>query len=149
MNPAQFEQFLRAQLPIAWIAGVRLQHYTPQEAATYVVFDALNQNPFGSIFWAVEGMAAEFAGGILLMNKIAQSGHSIASLVIKNEGTFVKKALGKIVFTCSHGEAIEQLLTTAIQSGEAASIILESIGTDESGDEVARFAFTWSVKRRA
>ena len=149
MNADQFEQFLRAQLPIAWIAGVRLQHYSSDEASTYVVFDALNQNPFGSMFWAVEGMAAEFAGGILLMNKIAQSQHSIASLVIKNEGTFVKKALGKIVFTCQQGQAIEQLLQTAIQSGEAARIVLESRGTDETGDEVARFAFTWSVKRRA
>ena len=66
--------------------------------------DFLNQNPFGSMFWAVQGVAAEFAGGCMIVDKIKATGKSISSLVIKSEGSFHKKAVGSIIFTCSEGK---------------------------------------------
>ena len=73
MNAHTFEHLLRTQLPIAWIAGVRFKSYDGETFKTCVEHDFLNQNPFGSMFWAVEGMAAEFAGGMMLADKIQKS----------------------------------------------------------------------------
>ena len=37
---------------------------------TKVKFGWLNQNPFNSMFWAVQGMAAEFSTGFLCAEKL-------------------------------------------------------------------------------
>ncbi|WP_413512313.1 thioesterase [Myroides odoratus] len=148
MNQETFNEIVQTQVPIAWFAGVRLESANENETKTYVELDFVNQNPFKSMFWAVEGMAAEFAGGMMLLSKIERTRKSLASLVIKNEGHFTKKAVGKIVFSCSEGKKIDQAIAKAIDSKESVLIELTTLGTDEIGDEVARFLFTWSIKLR-
>ena len=143
-----FNDIIKKQIPIAWIAGVRFESYKDNTLQTSVVFDFLNQNPFGSMFWAVEGMAAEFAGGMMLLTKIQESGKSIATLVVRNEVNFKKKAIGKIIFTCNEGEKIDRELQKAIETGEGHLLELNSYGTDEQGDIVAEFKFIWSIKLR-
>lgn len=148
MDKKKFENILKAQIPIAWIAGVRFESCGDDTFKTKVELDLLNQNPFGSMFWAVEGMAAEFAGGMMLLNKIESSGKSIASLVIKNEVVFSKKAVGKIIFTCNEGKKIEEAIQMAITTDTPNTFELTSVGTDEANDTVAEFKFTWSIKVR-
>lgn len=91
MDNKTFKQILTTQIPIAWIAGVRLESAAENEVKTYVELDFLNQNPFKSMFWAVEGMAAEFSGGMMLLGKIEKSGKNISTLVVKNEAVYTKK----------------------------------------------------------
>ena len=148
MNQESFEQLLRSQLPIAWIAGVRLESYENGVCKTCVTHDFLNQNPFGSMFWAVQGMAAEFAGGMMLNHMIKASGKSISYLVIESKSTFHKKATGKIIFTCTQGSTIDQEIQKAIETNSPSVFELKSIGTDESNEVVAEFTFTWSIKVR-
>ena len=56
------------------------------------------------MFWAVQGMAAEFPTGILLTDQIRKSGRNISMLVLNNKANFSKKATGRINFTCDQGE---------------------------------------------
>ncbi len=148
MNQETFEHILRSQIPIAWIAGVRLESYENDVCKICVEHDFLNQNPFGSMFWAVQGMAAEFAGGMMLNYKIKSSGKSISYLVIESKSTFHKKATGKIIFTCNQGDIIDQKIQKAIDTNTPQVFELSSIGTDEADDKVAEFTFTWSIKVR-
>jgi len=148
MNKESFDHILKTQIPIAWIAGVRFESFDRDTYQTSVELDFLNQNPFGSMFWAVEGMAAEFAGGMMLVHKIEASGKNMSSLVIKSEITFSKKAVGKIIFTCKDGKKIDKEIQRAIEKNEPRTFDLTSVGTDESGDIVAEFVFTWSIKLR-
>ena len=148
MNQESFEHLLRSQLPIAWIAGVRLENYNNGTCKISVEHDFLNQNPFGSMFWAVQGMAAEFAGGMMLTHLIEDSGKNISYLVVKSESTFLKKATGKIIFSCEEGAKIKQEIQNAIESNSPSVFELSSIGTDEANDIVAEFTFTWSIKVR-
>lgn len=148
MNQEQFKQFISQQIPIAWIAGVRLAHYETHKAQTYVELDFFNQNPFQSMFWAVQGMAAEFAGGLMLLTKTQQTGQAIATLIVGIETVFTKKAIGKIVFTCDQGKLIEEKIQEAIETKMGVLLPLSSIGIDEAGDEVAKFLFTWSIKAK-
>ncbi len=148
MNQESFKHLLRSQLPIAWIAGVRLESYEHGTCRIGVKHDFLNQNPFGSMFWAVQGMAAEFAGGMMLNYKIKASGKSISYLVIESKSTFLKKATGKIIFTCDQGDTIDQEIQKAINTNTPQVFELSSIGTNEEHDVVAEFTFTWSIKVR-
>jgi hypothetical protein len=101
------------------------------------------------MFWAVEGMAAEFSTGILADRHIRRSGSRYAMLVVAMSATFSKKAVGTLVFRCDQGAAIAAALVQARATGEPQTLSLRSVGTDESGDQVAEFCFTWSFKARA
>jgi hypothetical protein len=51
----------------------------------------INQNPFNSMYFAVQAMAAELATGAFSMYQIQKSGRKISMLVANNKGNFTKK----------------------------------------------------------
>ncbi len=62
------------------------------------------------MFWAVQGMAAEFSTGALMISKIKDSGKRVSMLVTSNTASFSKKATGRITFTCNDGHLIDEAL---------------------------------------
>ncbi len=146
MNKFQLHLFLFLKIPISWIAGVRLKVMNDEICITKVKFGWLNQNPFNSMFWAVQGMAAEFSTGFLCAEKIRKSGKKISMLVVHNQAEFTKKAVGKVTFSCHQGKELDAVLQKAIETGEGQTLTLFSEGKDEKGDVVSKFAFTWSFK---
>lgn len=146
MDNKTFKQILTTQIPIAWIAGVRLESAAENEVKTYVELDFLNQNPFKSMFWAAQGMAAEMPTGILVMKAIRDSKQKISMLVTHQEAYFYKKATGKITFTCSGGKEIRAAINESIKTGEGQLIVLTATGINEDGIEVSKFHFHWSIK---
>ncbi|MBF0597252.1 DUF4442 domain-containing protein [Faecalibacter rhinopitheci] len=148
MNKAFFKSLMTTQLPIAWIAGVRLNQWEENKVSTKVKFGFLNQNPFKSMFWAVQGMAAEFSSGLMVNAKIQSSGEDISMLVIGMQAKFLKKAVGKIIFTCDQGEEIEAAIREAVATKQGVMLTVKSRGVDEQNDIVSEFEFTWTFKVR-
>ena len=146
MNKFQLHLFLFLKIPISWIAGVRLKVMNDEICITKVKFGWLNQNPFNSMFWAVQGMAAEFSTGFLCAEKIRKSGKKISMLVVHNKAEFTKKAVGRVTFSCLQGKELDAVLQKAIETGEGQTLTLFSEGKDQKGDLVSKFAFTWSFK---
>jgi len=146
MNKFQLHLFLFLKIPISWIAGVRLKEMNDEICITKVKFGWLNQNPFNSMFWAVQGMAAEFSTGFLCAEKIRKSGKKISMLVVHNQAEFTKKAVGKVTFSCHQGKELDTVLQKAIETGEGQTLTMFSEGKDQKGDLVSKFAFTWSFK---
>ena len=146
MNKFQLHLFLFLKIPISWIAGVRLKEMNDEICITKVKFGWLNQNPFNSMFWAVQGMAAEFSTGFLCAEKIRKSGKKISMLVVHNKAEFTKKAIGRVTFSCLQGKELDAVLQKAIETGEGQTLTLFSEGKDQKGDVVSKFAFTWSFK---
>ena len=146
MNKFQLHLFLFLKIPISWIAGVRLKEMNDEICITKVKFGWLNQNPFNSMFWAVQGMAAEFSTGFLCAEKIRKSGKKISMLVVHNQAEFTKKAVGRVTFSCLQGKELDAVLQRAIETGEGQTLTMFSEGKDQKGDLVSKFAFTWSFK---
>ena len=146
MNKEFFRNIISTQIPIAWIAGVRLHEWKDNTVSTKVKLGLLNQNPFKSMFWAVQGMAAEFSSGLMASAKIQQSGHNVSMLVLGMQSKFLKKAVGKIIFTCNQGEEIEAAIKKAIKTKEGVTLLVKSQGVDEQNDVVSEFEFTWTFK---
>jgi len=146
MNKFQLHLFLFLKIPISWIAGVRLKEMNDEICITKVKFGWLNQNPFNSMFWAVQGMAAEFSTGFLCAEKIRKSGKKISMLVVHNQAEFTKKAVGRVTFSCLQGKELDEILKKAIETGDGQTLTMFSEGKDEKGDVVSKFAFTWSFK---
>ena len=146
MNKFQLHLFLFLKIPISWIAGVRRKEMNDEICITKVKFGWLNQNPFNSMFWAVQGMAAEFSTGFLCAEKIRKSGKKISMLVVHNQAEFTKKAVGRVTFSCLQGKELDEILKKAIETGEGQTLTMFSEGKDQKGDLVSKFAFTWSFK---
>ncbi|MGZ0016831.1 DUF4442 domain-containing protein [Yeosuana sp. AK3] len=134
------------KLPSAYLCGVRTRFIDNDKSVVTVRHRWINQNPFKSMFWAVQGMAAEFSTGALLIGKIQESGKRISMLVTTNNATFTKKATGKITFTCKDGHAIDQAIKNTIKTGEGQSFWMQSVGVNQDGIVVSTFNFEWSIK---
>jgi len=141
--------FLFFKLPSAWLCGVRLRYLDDKRAVVKVKHRWINQNPFRSMFWAVQGMAAELSTGVLMMEGIRKSGKRISMLVANNKASFTKKATGTIVFCCEEGALVTDLINKAIETGEGQTCWLHASGINEDNIEVASFAFEWTVKLKS
>ena len=144
----QFNTYMFLRLPSAWWCGVRLESLTETEAQVRVRHRWVNQNPFRSMYWAVQGMAAEFASGALVTDHIRRSGQQVSMLVLNNKTNFSKKATGLIRFRCEDGAALKAALEQALLTGEGQTVWMKSVGTDSQGDTVSTFLFEWTLKVR-
>lgn len=142
----QINTFTFFKLPAAWWCGVRLKYLDKEKAVVKVRHRWVNQNPFKSMFWAVQGMAAELSTGALVMEKIRESGQKISMLVANNKAQFTKKATGMITFSCSDGALIQEAIDKAVASGEGQTCWMRSEGVNEDGIVVSTFEFEWTVK---
>ncbi len=137
------------KLPSAWLCGVRVKHIDATECAVGVKHKWINQNPFNSMYFAVQAMAAELSTGALVMNKIQASNKKISMLVAQNKAEFTKKATGKIRFTCFDGNKVNEALQKTIVTGEGQTFWMKSVGVNEDGVDVAVFEFEWTVKLKS
>ncbi len=146
---SNLNKFLLFKLPSAYISGVRVASINDKEATATVKYKWINQNPFQSLYWAVQGMASELTTGILVMKEIHESGEKISMLVTHQTGTFTKKATGKITFICTDVDKIKTAIETTISTGEAQVITMTAEGFNESKESVSKFDYTWGIKLKA
>ncbi|MDA0780434.1 MAG: DUF4442 domain-containing protein [Bacteroidetes bacterium] len=146
ITPATINRYTLFKLPAAYFTGVRVRAINDDSCKVSVRLGWANKNPFRSMFWAVQGMAAELTTGVLLMRTLAQKNTKASMLVIETKATFSKKAVGTIVFNCAQGAIISKTIEEAHK--EPQQVWLHAIGIDESGDEVCSFSFLWSIKMK-
>ena len=144
----KFNAYTFFKLPAAWWAGVRVKSITGQQCVVTVKHSWRNQNPFRSMFWAVQGMAAELSTGAMVVNQIKESGKHISMLVQNNNANFSKKATGRITFTCDDGHLIKAAIDKTVATGEGQTFWMKAIGVNEDGAVVSTFNFEWTVREK-
>ena len=146
-TPNQINKWMLFKLPAAWLTGVRILSISDTKCEVKVRFKWINQNPYRSMFWAVQGMAAELTTGMLLTKSIQESNTNISMLLVGNKSNFYKKAVGKIKFICDQGETAKELIDLT-KKNITHKAWLKAKGFDETGDIVSEFDFEWSCKKR-
>ncbi len=145
-SPSKLNTFLFFKLPSAFWCGVRVKSISVQQCVVTVKHRWFNQNPFNSMYFAVQAMAAELTTGALVMMQIKNSGRKISMLVANNKGNFTKKATGRITFTCNDGHLIAEAIKQTIATGEGQTFWMKSVGVNEKGEQVSELDFEWSIK---
>ncbi len=148
ISVSSLNKFLLFKLPSAFICGVRVKQMDKEKCTVTVKHRWINQNPYKSMYWVVQGMAAELATGSLVMLQIQKSGKKISMLVANNKSNFSKKATGRITFVCNDGLLAQQSIQEAIATGEGQAFWMKSIGTNEKGEKVSEMDFEWTVKMK-
>lgn len=146
ISAGKLNTFLLLKLPSAWICGVRVKKIQANSCEVGVKHRWLNQNPFNSMYFAVQAMAAELSTGALVMGHIRETDQKISMLVAQNKATFSKKATGKIRFVCNDGLLITGAIERTIATGEGQTFWMKSTGYNEDGVEVSTFDFEWTLR---
>ena len=144
-TPSRLNLFTFFRLPSVWWCGIRVKKIEEAYCEARVVHRWINQNPFQSMFWAVQGMAAELTTGVLIMQAIHESNRKISMLVLNNRANFTKKARGKISFSCDPEQKIAVAMNELTSSQKPQTLWLTSKGIDSNGDVVSTFEFEWTL----
>lgn len=145
LTPKGINLFTFFNLPSAWWSGVRVEKITPVTCDVKVHLLWINKNPFNSMFWAIQGMAAELSTGVLIMQEAKDLDIKISMLVINNKANFTKKAKGKLVFSCRPNDLIKNTFQNLLETKNPQTLWLQSRGIDEKGDTVSTFDFEWTL----
>jgi hypothetical protein len=144
-SPFRLNLFTFFKLPSVWWCGVRVTKIEDAFCEVKVKHHWINQNPFKSLFWAVQGMAAELTTGVLIMQAIKKSNRKVSMLVLNNRANFSKKGRGKISFTCHAEKLIDNAFEQLIASQQPQTLWLTSKGIDQQGNVVSTFEFEWTL----
>ncbi|MGM0589225.1 MAG: DUF4442 domain-containing protein [Bacteroidota bacterium] len=150
-NPFYYRLFLLRKLPLAWLCGLKVQELSDDKAVISIKYGYWTKNPFRSIYFACLCMAGEMSNGVMAMMHVLNQPEKCAMIVVGLETEFVKKARGKIYFTCSEGDKLRETVEQAMADGPdgpGRQVVIHSEGIDEEGDCVARFDITWSFKAK-
>ena len=144
-TPNSINAFNFFKLPSVWWCGIRVTKIDDISCQVKVSHRWINQNPFKSMFWAVQGMAAELTTGVLIMEAIHNSKRKVSMLVLNNRANFSKKARGKVLFECDEKQKLIKSMNTLIKTQESQTVWLTSKGIDQNGDIVSTFEFEWTL----
>ena len=106
------------------------------------------KNHVNSMYFGALSIGADITGGFLALPAIQKSGKKI-NLVFKDfNAKFLKRAESDVHFICKDGLAVNNLVTTAIQTQERQNYTLKIIAKTPkiSDDIVAEFDLTLSIK---
>ncbi len=145
-TPRKLNRFLMTHIPVAWIAGIRVAKLTDEVCELQLRHRWINQNPFGSVYFAVLAAGGELATGIPLFREVKAAKRPVSMLVTEQQARFLKKARGRVRFVFNDMDIIRQNLQEALDNGTARVFTLTSRALDEQGQTLAEFRFQWSIK---
>ena len=148
INKWMFKLYLLQKMPIALLAGLQVRKLNDKECVVSVPFKWLSQNPFRSVYFATQSMAAEMSTGIPGLMAITCAEKKVSMLVLNIEAAFIKKAAERIYFNCENVEEIFMTVNDAVLTGEGKSIKAKSTGRLKDGTIVSEFSVIWSFKAK-
>jgi acyl-coenzyme A thioesterase PaaI-like protein len=148
-SPFLLRGFMLAKLPLALVAGLRVRELDPERCVVTVPYGWRTTNPFRSTYFAALSMAAEMSTGALAMLATELEATPVALIIVDLQASFEKKAQSLTAFTCEEGRKAFDAVAETVRTGEPATARMETVGRSPDGTVVARFAFTWSFKRRS
>lgn len=147
-DPVRCAFFLLFKLPSAFFSGVRVKKATHLCCIVTVPYKWFSKNPFRSTYFACLSMAAELSTGVLAMANVYKRNPPVSMLVVKVDGTYLKKATSLTIFTCNDGTAFSTAIERAIESKEAQTVVARTVGRNKQNEEIASFVITWSFRAK-
>jgi hypothetical protein len=147
-NKFKFGLFMFKELPAAFFSGVRVKEISEERSLVSIPYKFLTKNPFKSVYFASQAMAAELSTGILALSYISGIKPRISMLVLHMRSDFTKKANSKISFECNDGLKIKESVKKCIERKEGVTVEVKSTGKNKNGDIISEFYFTWTFKQK-
>lgn len=147
-SPWKLKLFFIRHLPMAFLAGLKVSAFDEKHAVVTLPYKYLTKNPFRSVYFACQAMAAELSTAIICLQALGKFEADISMLVIDLEASFVKKAVGTVTFSCRNHHDLHEIFGNCIAENRSQNLSFKSIGVDQDGETVAEFTINWSFKPR-
>ena len=138
-----------SKVPLIFYCRPSVIKLTEETAVIKIPLKRRNKNHLKSMYFGALAVGADVAGGVLAMDLIRKSGRNI-SLVFKDfKAEFFKRPEGDTYFTCNDGQAVKNLITETINTGERVNMPLKITATVpeiSENEPVAEFVLTLSLK---
>ena len=144
LGPVKFRLFSLVSMPAARFAGLRMDHLDETTCVTSIPGGWRSQNPFKTMYWAVQGMGAELATGAAPFAMSKSMTEKLRMFVVGTDATFTKRAKGRISFTCNDVSAAKEAIEMSASTGESVECDMSAVGMDSSGDIVSEWIFKWN-----
>lgn len=149
IKPALLRAYFLAKLPLAAMAGLEIRRLDGRACEVHVPFGWRTKNPFGSMYFAAQTMAAELCCAGLALTAARGGPEEVSVLPVGLSGRFDKRAIADVTFTCADGEPLYAAVNETLATGEGVTVDAHALGRMADGTVVSQFTFTWSFKRRA
>jgi len=143
-SPLRFKFWSFLKFPASRFAGLRIDKLDSESCVVSVPGGWRTQNPFKTMYWAVQGMGAELATGAVPFAISRSMSEKLRMFVVGTEAKFVKRAKGRIKFTCDEAMKAREAIEESMKTGEPIEIDLRSVGRDDSGEVVSEWIFRWN-----
>ncbi|HET7291345.1 MAG TPA: DUF4442 domain-containing protein [Vicinamibacteria bacterium] len=148
LSPLKLRLYLWWRLPLAAGAGLRLDRLDEARCEVSLPGGWRTQNPFRSMYFAAQAMAAELSTGAPALTLATGSHASISTLVLGLRAEFLKKAVGRCTFAFEDVAGMAQAIERAALGPDPVTFLARSRGRMGDGAVVAVFDITWTFKRR-
>ena len=148
LRPWNFRLYLWARLPLAACAGLSLRRLDDVGCTVALPGGWRTQNPFRSMYFAAQSMAAEMSTGAPAMMLAEGASASVSMLVREVRGVFTRRIQGEAEFTFDDLAGMRETVDRAVATGESESFVARSVGRSRDGGTASEFEITWSFKRR-
>ena len=144
LGSVKFRLFSLVSMPAARFAGLRIDRLDENSCVTSIPGGWRSQNPFKTMYWAVQGMGAELATGAAPFAMSKSMSEKLRMFVVGTDATFTKRAKGRISFTCNDVSAAKEAIEMSVSTGESVECDMSAVGMDSSGDVVSEWVFKWN-----
>ena len=93
-------------------------------------------------------MGAELATAGVPLAIVRSMPESVRTLVASQEAKFIKKAKGRISFTCNNGILARSAIEESLETGKSVNVDITAVGQDPSGEVVSEWVFNWNFLAR-
>jgi len=147
-TPGALAAFMLARLPLALAAGVRLDQADERNCVASLPGGWRTRNPFGTTYWAAQGMAAELATGVHGMVYCQAAPVPVRMILAGCEGQFTRGCRGRSRYVVDQGDQIRESIERTLATGESLRCPVPVIGYDSEDKQVSEWIFTWAFKAR-
>jgi hypothetical protein len=148
LRPWNFRLYLWARLPLAACAGLSLRRLDESGCTVALSGGWRTRNPFRSMYFAAQAMAAEMSTGAPAMMLAEGASASVSMLVREVRGVFTRRITTDAEFAFDDLTGMRDAVERAVASGESESYVARSLGRAADGVTASEFEITWSFKRR-
>ena len=136
--------FMAMKMPAGAFVGLRVESVNNDRTVVSVPGGRRTQNPFGTMYWAVQGMAAELATAVIPTCISRSTAMKLRMFVVGTEATFGRKAYGRCYFTCDDTKKVIAAFDQSLQTGQSVDCELTVTGRDADQEIVSEWVFRWN-----
>ena len=140
--------YISVKMPLLALSRSRIRALDLTYAESQLPFALTNRNPFGSMYFAAQLMAAEMSVGALMLLHNENHSQNFSPIVKHIDVLFQRGAYEPITFRCEEGVRVARLLERALRTGERVEDVFTVTGTTKKEGEMFKAHFTWSVRHK-